>query len=107
MTGDNKFQKNKKIRWVYEIALGMGHLHKHNIVHRDLAARNILLYQSNIANAETKISDFGMSRVLQQTASEGKTLNKVGPAFWMSPESIEKQIYSKKIRRVDVWHARV
>jgi len=41
-----------------------------------------------------------MSRVLEQTASEGNTLNRVGPALWMSPESLAKQIYSKKS---DVW----
>jgi len=41
-----------------------------------------------------------MSRVFEQTASEGNTLNRVGPALWMSPESLAKQIYSKKS---DVW----
>jgi len=90
----------QKIRWVHEIALGMCHLHKHSIVHRDLAARNILLSLSDLANAQPKIADFGMSRVLEQTASEGNTLNRVGPALWMSPESLAKQIYSKKS---DVW----
>jgi len=90
----------QKIRWVHEIALGMCHLHKHNIVHRDLAARNILLSQPNLANAQPKIADFGMSRVLEQTASEGSTLNGMGPALWMSPESLARQIYSKKS---DVW----
>jgi serine/threonine protein kinase len=90
----------QKLRWLYEIALGTCHLHKHNVVHRDLAARNILLSQPNPNDARLKISDFGMSRVLQQTASEGNTLNRVGPVLWMSPESLAKQIYSKK---TDVW----
>jgi serine/threonine protein kinase len=31
---------------------------------------------------------------------EGRTVNKSGPACWMSPESIGKQVYSKKS---DVW----
>jgi predicted Ser/Thr protein kinase len=90
----------QKIRWVHEIALGMCHLHKHNIVHRDLAARNILLSHPNLANAQPKIADFGMSRVLEQTMSEGNTVNRVGPIRWMSPESLARQIYSKKS---DVW----
>jgi len=90
----------QKIRWVHEIALGICHLHKHNIVHRDLAARNILLSQPNLASAQPKIADFGMSRVLEQTASEGNTLNRMGPVRWMSPESLARQIYSKKS---DVW----
>jgi serine/threonine protein kinase len=90
----------QKILWVHEIALGMCHLHKHNIVHRDLAARNILLSHLKLAEAQPKIADFGMSRVLEKTASEGNTLNRVGPIRWMSPESLAKGIYSKKS---DVW----
>jgi serine/threonine protein kinase len=99
MTQKNTSQTNKKIRWVHEIALGMCHLHKHNIVHRDLAARNILLSHSNLADAHAKISDFGMSRVLQQEI-EAKTKSKIGPVCWMAPESIGQQVYSKK---TDVW----
>jgi serine/threonine protein kinase len=90
----------QKIRWVHEIAMGMSHLHKYNIVHRDLAARNVLVSQPNLLDAKLKISDFGMSRMLQPTASEGNTLNRVGPALWMSPESLARQIYSKKS---DMW----
>jgi len=89
----------QKIRWVHEIALGMCHLHKHNIVHRDLAARNILLSHDNFNIAQLKISDFGMSRVLQK-GIEGKTQNRIGPIRWMAPESIGQQVYSKKS---DVW----
>jgi hypothetical protein len=88
-----------KLRWVYEIAVGMSHLHKFNIVHRDLAARNILLSHSNPNNAQLKISDFGMSRVLQEDI-EGKTKNTFGPIRWMAPESIRSQVYSKQS---DVW----
>jgi predicted Ser/Thr protein kinase len=91
--------QEQKIRLVHDIALGMRHLHKHNIVHRDLAARNILLSHPNLNDAQLRVSDFGMSRVLQQDV-EGKTLNVVGPIRWMAPESIRDQVYSKKS---DVW----
>jgi len=98
---DTKLQisNEQKIRWVNEIAQGMSHLHKFNIVHRDLAARNVLLSHSDPYSAQLKISDFGMSRVLEQDI-EGKTQNKMGPIRWMSPESIGQQVYSKKS---DVW----
>jgi len=88
----------QKIRWVHEVAEGMCHLHKYNIVHRDIAARNILLSEP-YPNGHLKISDFGMSRVLQQNI-EGKTMNKTGPVCWMAPESLKNQVYSKKS---DVW----
>jgi predicted Ser/Thr protein kinase len=96
---EEQISNEQKIRWVYEIALGMRHLHKHNIVHRDLAARNILLSHPNLNEAQLKISDFGMARVLKQDI-EGKTMNSIGPIRWMAPESIRDQVYSKKS---DVW----
>jgi predicted Ser/Thr protein kinase len=84
-----------KMRLVRGIAAGMLHLHKHNIVHRDLAARNILL----TASGDPKISDFGMSRILEKE-DEGKTNSTVGPICWMAPESLAYRNYSKKS---DVW----
>jgi predicted Ser/Thr protein kinase len=83
------------LRLIRGIAAGMFHLHKHNIVHRDLAARNILL----TSGGEPKISDFGMSRVLEER-NEGKTYNNMGPIRWMAPESIKQRVYSKQS---DVW----
>jgi serine/threonine protein kinase len=40
-----------------------------------------------------------MSRVLKEDI-EGRTVNTFGPVGWMSPESLENQVYSKKS---DVW----
>jgi serine/threonine protein kinase len=40
---NKKLSEEHKLYLVRGIALGMYHLHKHNIVHRDLAARNILI----------------------------------------------------------------
>jgi serine/threonine protein kinase len=85
----------QKMRLVRGIAAGMLHLHKHNIVHRDLAARNILL----TASGDPKISDFGMSRILEKD-DEGKTNSTIGPVCWMAPESLAYRNYSKKS---DVW----
>jgi len=53
---EEQISEEQKIRWVNEIAMGMSHLHKYNIVHRDLAARNILLSHSNPNDAHLKIS---------------------------------------------------
>jgi serine/threonine protein kinase len=91
---DNLMQDNDMIALVKGIATGILHLHKHNIIHRDLAARNVLL----TASGEPKISDFGMSRIIER--AEGRTNSQVGPIRWMAPESLSNKIYSKKS---DIW----
>lgn len=61
------------------IALGMYHLHTENVIHRDLAARNILM----TSHYQPKISDFGMSRLVDSMDSQSTTLTAVGPLRWM------------------------
>ncbi|XP_031516423.1 ephrin type-A receptor 2 [Papio anubis] len=68
-----------------------------NYVHRDLAARNILVN----SNLVCKVSDFGLSRVLEDdpeatyTTSGGKI-----PIRWTAPEAIS---YRKFTSASDVW----
>jgi serine/threonine protein kinase len=78
------------------IARGMAHLAAAGIVHRDLAARNILLGTTS----EPKVSDFGMSRVLNSAGETAQTNSNVGPVRWMSPENIGDRTFSEKS---DVW----
>jgi predicted Ser/Thr protein kinase len=86
----------KRKEFALKIAYGLIHLHNNNIVHRDLAARNILLS----TEGQPKVSDFGMSRIIQDEEAKGKTKTNVGPLRWMSPESIKDRSYSVKS---DVW----
>ncbi len=75
----NKLTNQQCKDFALKIAYGLLHLHQNNIVHRDLAARNILL-----ANDGTpKISDFGMSRVIVNASSVGRTKQTIGPLRWM------------------------
>ncbi|KAL1021111.1 hypothetical protein UPYG_G00008950 [Umbra pygmaea] len=79
------------------IAAGMKYLSDMSYVHRDLAARNILVNNS----LECKVSDFGLSRVLEDdpegtyTTSGGKI-----PIRWTAPEAIA---YRKFTSASDVW----
>ena len=57
----------------------MLHLTIEGIVHRDLAARNVLLSKQ----LDAKISDFGMSRKVQNTSNEKQTRQEIGPIKWM------------------------
>ena len=110
------------IQMLQHAARGIQHLHTANIVHRDIAARNLLLneetYQSEIfekvihPNDPSKtitipmpvqkkkrrvvVCDFGLSRITESAAKNNYTTSHVGPLKWMSPESIQKQIYNTK-----------
>jgi predicted Ser/Thr protein kinase len=85
----------KKISWIKEIASGINHLHSNNIVHRDIAARNILLH-----NDEAKVTDFGMSRLIDEQQQRGTTKSELGPIRWMAPEALKEKQYSAKS---DAW----
>lgn len=69
-----------------QIALGMEFLHQNNVLHRDLKPQNIL-YRTK-PHFIVKISDFGLSKFLQQTSDGSKSVmhSKAGTRCWMAPE---------------------
>jgi serine/threonine protein kinase len=76
------------------IARGVAHLHQARIVHRDLATRNILVSTLFIP----KVSDFGMSRLLDDDETAGMTEELRGPIKWQAPEQLRgaRRAYSFK-----------
>uniref|UniRef100_A0A671N0V5 receptor protein-tyrosine kinase n=1 Tax=Sinocyclocheilus anshuiensis TaxID=1608454 RepID=A0A671N0V5_9TELE len=74
------------------IASGMKYLSDMSYIHRDLAARNILVN----SNLVCKVSDFGMSRVLEDEPEGGGKI----PIRWTAPEAIT---YRKFTSASDVW----
>jgi hypothetical protein len=86
------WQPRQLLRVAKGSAAGFVHLHSFNIVHRDISARNVLLHR----NREPKITDFGLSRTLEDGADRQQTRCDVGPVRWMGPEEMEKKTYSFK-----------
>jgi hypothetical protein len=78
---------SEKMAIMQAVARGVSHLHKQQVVHRDLAARNILLTE----NGKAKVSDLGMSRIVDKFTEKHNTTSNVGPIRWMSPESIKSR----------------
>ncbi|XP_028328183.1 ephrin type-A receptor 4-like isoform X1 [Gouania willdenowi] len=103
---DGQFTVIQLVGMLRGIASGMKYLSDMNYVHRDLAARNILVN----SNLVCKVSDFGLSRVLEDdpeaayTAREatGTYLSPGGkiPIRWTAPEAIT---YRKFTTSSDVW----
>ncbi|XP_072308113.1 ephrin type-A receptor 8 isoform X3 [Eucyclogobius newberryi] len=94
---DGQFTVIQLVGLLRGIAAGMTYLSDLGYIHRDLAARNILVN----SNLVCKVSDFGLSRVLEDdpdaayTTSGGKI-----PIRWTAPEAIT---YRKFSSSSDVW----
>ena len=81
----------------YQISLGMEYLALRKFIHRDLACRNCLVSAGGVI----KVSDFGMSRGIQESADYYRASDEDDlPIRWMAIESIEA---SRFTLRTDVW----
>eukprot|EP00516_Mucochytrium_quahogii_P001350 CAMPEP_0203761766 /NCGR_PEP_ID=MMETSP0098-20131031/14788_1 /ASSEMBLY_ACC=CAM_ASM_000208 /TAXON_ID=96639 /ORGANISM=" , Strain NY0313808BC1" /LENGTH=542 /DNA_ID=CAMNT_0050655899 /DNA_START=421 /DNA_END=2049 /DNA_ORIENTATION=- len=91
--------KNERVKWTYELALGMNFLHLCDpcIVHRDLKPSNILL----TADGNVRITDFGLSKFIP---SKNKKMNdrftmtgETGSYRFMAPEVFKHEQYNEKV----------
>uniref|UniRef100_A0A8C5F098 receptor protein-tyrosine kinase n=1 Tax=Gouania willdenowi TaxID=441366 RepID=A0A8C5F098_GOUWI len=96
-TRDGQFTVLQLVGMLRGIAVGMTYLSDMGYVHRDLAARNILVDE----NLVCKVSDFGMSRVLEDDSEAAYTTTggKI-PIRWTAPEAIA---YGKFSSASDIW----
>uniref|UniRef100_A0A8C8A4A1 receptor protein-tyrosine kinase n=1 Tax=Oryzias sinensis TaxID=183150 RepID=A0A8C8A4A1_9TELE len=94
---DGQFTVIQLVGMLRGIASGMRYLSDMGYVHRDLAARNILVN----GNLVCKVSDFGLSRVLEDDPEAAYTTRggKI-PIRWTAPEAIA---YRKFTSASDVW----
>lgn len=79
-----------KLKMMTDTAHGMNFLHTCDpvIIHRDLKTHNLLVNNDWV----TKISDFGVSRIKEMTA----TMTTIGTPQWMAPEILQEEKYSEK-----------
>ncbi|XP_019603729.1 ephrin type-A receptor 5 isoform X10 [Rhinolophus sinicus] len=94
---DGQFTVIQLVGMLRGIAAGMKYLSDMGYVHRDLAARNILVN----SNLVCKVSDFGLSRVLEDDPEAAYTTRggKI-PIRWTAPEAIA---FRKFTSASDVW----
>uniref|UniRef100_A0A3B4HDD6 receptor protein-tyrosine kinase n=1 Tax=Pundamilia nyererei TaxID=303518 RepID=A0A3B4HDD6_9CICH len=96
---DGQFTVIQLVGMLRGIAAGMKYLCDMNYVHRDLAARNILVN----SNLVCKVSDFGLSRFLEEDTSDPTYTSALGgkiPIRWTAPEAIQ---YRKFTSSSDCW----
>ena len=92
--GVSPFPESVVATIIQGVLQGLEFLHAHKQVHRDVKPGNILLNSLG----EVKLSDFGISKTLDNTANICDTF--VGTATYMSPERAVGQDYSFS---ADIW----
>ncbi len=78
-----KFTEKMATFYVAQIALGLRHLHEHNIIYRDLKPENILLDRYG----NCKITDFGLSKIITPE-TDVRRLTFCGTPEYLAPEVI-------------------
>ena len=89
-----KFEEERAKFYTIELILGLEFLHKNNMIYRDLKPENILMD----SNGHIKISDFGLSKILDKP--NGKAFTLCGTPQYLAPEIIKNKGYDKT---VDWW----
>jgi len=81
----------------YKLLSALEYLHAHGIVHRDLKPENMLL-TSNGPDAEVKITDFGLGRLLDEHTTVLSTA--CGTPGYIAPEVLHRRGYGAAC---DIW----
>ena len=83
-----------EVNLCHDIALALAYLHSNGIIHRDLSSNNVLL----IAGSRAKVTDFGMSKLLDAAPQMTPLTQCPGTAAYMPPEAFKvPPVYTSKL----------
>ena len=85
-------------RIIFEVAEGLKYAHSKGIIHRDLKPSNILL-----KNGIPKISDWGLSILMEITWKSTPSVNPAFTLYYAAPEQISISDFGQVGKRTDIW----
>jgi len=91
-TGAEVLSFTQKLSILIGVANGINYLHNLNpaVIHRDLKPGNILLDDK----MQSRVCDFGISRVVAGTTTQSAITTNVGTLFYMAPESLDETCFT-------------
>lgn len=84
-----KLTESKIVQICRHVAIAMCYLHSKDIVHCDLKSSNLLLDRY----WKIKISDFGLSRIIDPNTNKQQRSTRLGTPQWMAPEVMRGEKY--------------
>lgn len=85
---------HNQVNLCHDVCMALAFLHSNGIVHRDLSGNNILL----IAGSKAKVTDFGMSRLIDGNPRMTPLTQCPGCLVYMSPEALRTPpTYTEKL----------
>ncbi|MDB5220048.1 MAG: Serine/threonine protein kinase [Myxococcaceae bacterium] len=80
--GDPSVPATKKLRWLVDIARGLGAAHKAGLVHRDVKPANVMVSDDGVV----KVLDFGLAKPVEAASLNTDVGLVVGTPRYMAPE---------------------
>ena len=77
---------------VHQVSLALDRTHRASIVHRDLKPENIFLTEREDGPPRVKVLDFGVAKVLAESATTGGTTQSIGTPLYMAPEQFNPNL---------------
>ena len=80
--GDSSVPVLQKLRWLVDMARGLGAAHKAGLVHRDVKPTNVMVSDDGVV----KVLDFGLAKPLEAASFDTNVGIVVGTPRYMAPE---------------------
>ena len=92
---------DEALRYLRDVARGLGAAHKVGVVHRDLQPRHVFLHKQADGDVPTvKLVEFGISRIDAEATLSAKGAMTIGAPEYIAPE----QAYGRTVdTRTDIW----